>query len=77
VAWKGAGAERYLRALHQVIGEVEGAQSFHHAIVDRIAHEEGVHAVAFEGGQWTEIDRPDDIARWGGPAKPSAGSAAA
>ena len=49
VAWKGAGAERYLRALHQVIGEVEGAQSFHHAIVDRIAHEEGVHAVAFEG----------------------------
>ena len=77
VAWKGEGAGRYVDALNQVIGGVEGAQSFHHAIVDRIAREEGVHGVAFEGGQWTEIDRPDDIARWGGPSQPPAGTAAA
>jgi len=77
VAWRGEGAERYARALGSVIGGVDGTQAFHHAVVDRIAHEDGVHAVSFEGGQWTEIDRPEDIARWGGAAPPEASTAAA
>lgn len=77
VAWRGEGAERYGRGLRSVIGEVDGTHAFHHAIVDRIAREEGVHAVSFEGGQWTEIDRPEDIARWGGASAPAPGSAAA
>ena len=77
VAWRGEGAERYGRALRSVISDVEGTNAFHHAVVDRIAHEEGVHAVSFEGGQWTEIDRPEDIARWGGATAPEPGSAAA
>jgi choline kinase len=62
----GDGREGYAQALDRVIREVDGAQSFHHAIVDRLAHEGAVHAVAFEGGIWTEIDRPEDIARWAG-----------
>jgi L-glutamine-phosphate cytidylyltransferase len=75
----GDGSEGYVRALDRVIAEVEGAQSFHHAIVDRLAHEGDVHAVAFEGGLWTEIDRPEDIARWAGdvPAAPPAEGGAA
>ena len=77
VAWRGEGAERYGRGLRSVVGEVDGTHAFHHAIVDRIAREEGVHAVSFEGGQWTEIDRPEDIARWGGASAPAPGSAAA
>lgn len=77
VAWRGEGARRYGQVLHDVIRGVEGTQAFHHAIVDRIAREDGVHAVSFEGGQWTEIDRPEDIAGWGRPSAPAAGSAAA
>jgi choline kinase len=65
LAWKGAGASAYRTALDAVMGEVEGPQSFHHAVVDRLAHERPVHAVAFEGGAWTEIDRPEDILAWG------------
>jgi choline kinase len=60
----GDGREGYAAALDRVIREVEGPQSFHHTIVDRLAHEANVHAVAFEGGAWTEIDRPEDIIRW-------------
>lgn len=66
LAWQGPGASAYRDALAAVIGEVEGPQSFHHAVVDRLARERAVHAVAFEGGAWTEIDRPEDIAAWGG-----------
>lgn len=62
----GDGREGYAAALDKVIREVDGAQSFHHAIVDRLAHESAVHAVAFEGGLWTEIDRPADIVKWAG-----------
>lgn len=62
----GDGREGYAEGLDKVISEVNGAQSFHHAIVDRLAHEGIVHAVPFEGGVWTEIDRPEDIARWQG-----------
>jgi len=62
----GDGREGYAAALDKVIREVDGAQSFHHAIVDRLAHEGAVHAVAFAGGLWTEIDRPEDIVKWAG-----------
>ncbi|HEY8591457.1 MAG TPA: phosphocholine cytidylyltransferase family protein [Sphingomicrobium sp.] len=75
IAWRGEGAARYSAVLQSVIGEVDGSQAFHHAVVDRIAREEGVHAVSFEGGQWTEIDRPEDIAQWGGPAAADSGEA--
>lgn len=62
----GDGREGYAAALGRVIRGVDGAQSFHHAVVDRLAHEGVVHAVPFKGGTWTEIDRPEDIARWQG-----------
>jgi choline kinase len=58
----------YAAALAQVIAGVDGAQAFHHAVVDRLAHEGSVAAIAFAGGSWTEIDRPEDIARWDGAA---------
>jgi L-glutamine-phosphate cytidylyltransferase len=57
----------YAEALQRVIGETGGAQNFHHAVIDRLAHRGAVEAVRFAGGEWTEIDRPEDIARWGGP----------
>jgi choline kinase len=60
----------YRAGLDRVIREVDGAQSFHHAIVDRLAHEGTVHAVPFSGGVWTEIDRPEDIERWQGEVLP-------
>lgn len=63
----GAGSG-YGAALERVIAGVDGAQAFHHAVIDRLAHEDCVTAVPFAGGAWTEIDRPEDIARWGGPA---------
>jgi choline kinase len=66
VAWRGADARHYVDALGEVIGGVDGTQAFHHAVVNRIAHDGTVHAVSFEGGAWTEIDRPEDIAAWGG-----------
>jgi choline kinase len=66
----GDGREGYRGALDRVIAGVEGAQSFHHAIVDRLAHEGLVHAVPFTGGAWTEIDRPEDIVRWQGASTP-------
>lgn len=72
----GDGREGYAGALDRVIREVEGAQSFHHAVVDRLAHESVVHAVPFADGQWTEIDRPEDIARWDAAPQPDASPAA-
>ena len=68
----GDGREGYAHALDRVIREVEGAQSFHHAVVDRLAHEGVVHPVRFEGGLWSEIDRPEDIARWAAGPDPTA-----
>lgn len=70
----GDGREGYGAALDRVIAGVEGAQSFHHAVVDRLAHEGAVHPVPFDGGTWTEIDRPEDIARWQGDVAPDAAS---
>jgi choline kinase len=67
----------YARALERVIGDVEGVQAYHHAVIDRLAHEGTVSAIAFAHGQWTEIDRPEDIARWGGAAAIAPGDAAA
>ena len=60
----GDGREGYARALDHTVREVDGTQRFHHAIVDRLAHEGVVHAIGFDHGVWTEIDRPEDIARW-------------
>jgi hypothetical protein len=77
VAWAGPGAETYFKALAAVIGDVEGSQAFHHAVVDRVARADGVHAVCFEDGAWTEIDRPEDIAAWGGGQGDADGSVAA
>lgn len=62
----GDGNDGYAEALDRVIRGVDGVQSFHHAVIDRLAHESVVHAVPFDGGLWTEIDRPEDIVRWGG-----------
>jgi L-glutamine-phosphate cytidylyltransferase len=62
----------YARTLEQVIGGVDGTQAFHHAIVDRLAHEGPVRGVCFAAGAWTEIDRPEDIARWPGTAAEAA-----
>ena len=67
VARAGDGAG-YAQALERTIAGVDGAQAYHHAVVDRVAHEGAVHAVSFAGGLWTEIDRPEDVARWGGAA---------
>lgn len=67
----------YVRTLDRVIGETGGVQSFHHAVVDRLAHAGQVAAVPFAGGLWTEIDRPEDIARWGGGTAIAPNSAAA
>jgi choline kinase len=65
----------YLVALDRVVREVEGMQNYHHAVIDRLAHEHVVHAVSFSDGAWTEIDRPEDIARWQrGAITPEAGA---
>jgi choline kinase len=65
VAWSGEGASTYRDAVQAVLGQSDGTQAFHHAVVDRLARDGAVHAVLFEGGVWTEIDRPEDIAAWG------------
>ncbi len=70
----GDGSEGYAAALDTLIRRNQGAQSFHHAIVDRLAHQSAVHAIIFDHGAWTEIDRPEDIARWQESAHPAAGT---
>lgn len=60
------GSSSYADALARVIGGVDGVQAYHHVVIDRLAHEGYVGAVCFDHGRWTEIDRPEDIARWGG-----------
>jgi len=54
----------YRSALEAVIGAPYGEQSFHHAIIDRIAQSEWVHPLVVEAHDWQEIDRPDDIIAW-------------
>ncbi|USI73065.1 NTP transferase domain-containing protein [Sphingomonas morindae] len=67
----------YGRALERVIAETGGAQAYHHAIVDRLAHEGRVLPVPFAGDAWAEIDRPEDIARWRGDRAPDRDDGAA
>jgi len=54
----------YAAALAALIGEDEGVHNFHHAIVDRIARRQGVHAVLATSDRWQEFDSPADIDVW-------------
>lgn len=65
----------YAGALRQVIAAPDGLQAYHHDVIDRLARERGVHAIAIAGG-WQEIDRPQDIAAWSA-GHPDAADAAA
>lgn len=60
----GAGPFAYRDALEHVIGGEGGAQRFHHAVIDRLAAADAVHALVTASPLWIEIDRPEDIARW-------------
>ncbi|MBB4616587.1 NTP transferase domain-containing protein [Sphingomonas abaci] len=65
VARAGSG---YAAALEAVIGGPEGIHAFHHAILDRLARDDAVAALALPSGlAWQEVDRPEDIARWPDP----------
>jgi choline kinase len=64
IASCGPKGERYGRMLEQVLRSPDGADSFHHAIIDQAAREYGVRAVEIGAGFWQEIDRPEDIDRW-------------
>lgn len=64
VAGKGD-RRRYVDMLDKVIGRHGGIQSFHHLVIHEIAQEEVVHPVVL-GGDWVEIDRPEDIEGWKG-----------
>ena len=61
----GTGPFAYDEALEHVIGGEGGPQRFHHAVVDRLAAADEVHALVTASPLWIEIDRPEDIARWG------------
>lgn len=61
---RGGGQHDYLAALERVICATGGAQRFHHAVIDALAHGEGCAAIQATGGHWIEIDRPEDIDRW-------------
>ncbi|MDB5698061.1 MAG: nucleotidyl transferase [Alphaproteobacteria bacterium] len=56
--------ENYLSALERVLRSPSGANRFHHAVVDDVAHRTGVGAIEVGRGFWQEIDRPEDIERW-------------
>lgn len=58
----------YRTALDAVMRSEKGIQSFHHAIVDDLAHSGPVHGVVIDAGHWVEIDRVEDIAGWKGQA---------
>ncbi len=64
IASCGPKGERYGRMLEQVLRGPDGANSFHHAIIDQAAREYGVSAIEIGAGFWQEIDRPEDIDRW-------------
>ena len=59
-----AGGSDYRTALDAVIAKEYGVGAFHHAIIDRIAKEEGVSAIERVPGLWQEIDQPGDISDW-------------
>lgn len=57
----------YRAALDRLIERDAGPTAFHHAIVDALARDDLVAAIERRGDvRWQEIDRPEDIARWGG-----------
>jgi choline kinase len=59
------GCTAYADALRAVIGEENGIQSYHHAVVRRVAEGPGVTAVRIApGARWQEVDRPEDIDQW-------------
>ncbi|MEG3165811.1 phosphocholine cytidylyltransferase family protein [Sphingomonas sp. PB2P19] len=59
------GGSAYADALRAVIGEESGIQSYHHAVVRRVAEGPGVTAVRIApGARWQEVDRPEDIDQW-------------
>ncbi len=61
------GGRAYADALRAVIGEEGGIHAYHHAVIDRLAGDDAAAAVEVAAGtHWQEIDRPEDIARWGG-----------
>jgi choline kinase len=60
------GGERYLGALANVLEAPDGDQSYHHAVIDRLAQHTAVNPVAVTGMHWQEIDRVSDIALWNG-----------
>lgn len=64
----GDGPARYLAALAEVMLADGGHARFHHAVLDRLAWDGAVRALAVApGARWAEIDRPEDIARWPAP----------
>ncbi len=54
----------YLQHLESVLRAPDGANRFHHAVVDQAARSHQVAAIETGAGFWQEIDRPEDIARW-------------
>lgn len=58
------GAEDYVDALTEVIGEEHGPQQFHHKIIDRLALRGLVNPVVTDDMRWQEVDRPEDIDQW-------------
>lgn len=61
---RGGGPLDYVDALDAVICAEEGAQRFHHGVVDRLARAGRVAAIVNASPLWIEIDRPEDIERW-------------
>jgi choline kinase len=64
VAAGGGGGPDYVQSLDAVICAQGGAQRFHHAVIDHLAHWTHVHAIEAGSPRWIEIDRPEDIERW-------------
>lgn len=58
------GGERYLGALADVLDAPDGDQSYHHAVIDRLARDAEVHPVTVTGMHWQEIDQVGDIDLW-------------
>lgn len=60
-----AAGSGYADALAHVIGSSDGPGRFHHDVIDALARTERVEAIVERSGDWVEIDRPEDIERWG------------
>ncbi|MDO9452966.1 MAG: phosphocholine cytidylyltransferase family protein [Stagnimonas sp.] len=54
----------YRAALAAVIGEENGHNAYHHAVIHKLAGTAGVTAIENHSGLWCEIDRPEDIEQW-------------